>query len=253
VGLAPEWPWGAAVDPFTPFYLSPDPEPLAHSRRTGLRERLLVVPLLVSVAINDPKGVRPPFDVHIVATGPALAGDTVTLNVPFADDSRERKLNSSKGKVLTKRWLGVFPVVSRRSSFQIQATIVASTDGSPASSGAARVAQSDGSALTVRADFPEAPSATSLPPSDQTALVGSLARQSVDGFDVKSIFEAVTTAASQVQAKLSQVRGTSEISIGDMFEMQMLMNHLSQLSEMSTSVISAINEAIASQARNVKG
>ena len=37
-----------------------------------------------------------------------------------------------------------------------------------------------------------------------------------------------------------------------MFEMQMLMNHLSQLSEMATSVVSASNSAIADMARNVK-
>ncbi|MBV9941051.1 MAG: DUF5407 family protein, partial [Solirubrobacterales bacterium] len=36
------------------------------------------------------------------------------------------------------------------------------------------------------------------------------------------------------------------------FEMQMLMNRLSQLSEMATSVASATNSAIASMARNVK-
>ena len=42
------------------------------------------------------------------------------------------------------------------------------------------------------------------------------------------------------------------ISISDMFEMQMMMNKLSQLSEMSTGIVSATNTAIASMARNVK-
>lgn len=40
--------------------------------------------------------------------------------------------------------------------------------------------------------------------------------------------------------------------VADMFAMQMLMNHLSQLSEMSTSVVSAANSAISSMARNIK-
>jgi len=35
--------------------------------------------------------------------------------------------------------------------------------------------------------------------------------------------------------------------------MQLLMNHLSQVSEMSTSIVSASNSAISSMARNVKG
>jgi hypothetical protein len=34
--------------------------------------------------------------------------------------------------------------------------------------------------------------------------------------------------------------------------MQMLMNHLSQLSEMATAVVSSANSAISSMARNVK-
>ena len=42
------------------------------------------------------------------------------------------------------------------------------------------------------------------------------------------------------------------ISIGHMLETQMLMNRLSHLSEMSTSIISASNSAISSLARNIK-
>jgi len=38
-----------------------------------------------------------------------------------------------------------------------------------------------------------------------------------------------------------------------MFDRQMGMNKLSQVSEMSTSIISAMNTAINSMARNVKG
>ena len=38
-----------------------------------------------------------------------------------------------------------------------------------------------------------------------------------------------------------------------MFEMQMLMNHLSQLEESTTQVVSVVNDAISSMARNVKG
>lgn len=74
------------------------------------------------------------------------------------------------------------------------------------------------------------------------------------GFGVQSLFKIIHDATISAKAKLLDIKNRrSSISIGDMFEMQMLMNHLSQLSEMSTSVVSASNSAIASMARNVKG
>lgn len=74
------------------------------------------------------------------------------------------------------------------------------------------------------------------------------------GFSVKSLFSMVHDATLSARTKLAEIKDQqSAISIGDMFEMQMLMNHLSQLSEMSTSVVSASHTAISSMARNVKG
>ena len=79
------------------------------------------------------------------------------------------------------------------------------------------------------------------------------AAQSLLGFSVKDLFSIVNDATVDAKTKLSQIKSRrSAISIGDMFEMQMLMNHLSQLSEMSTAVVSASNQAISSMARNVK-
>jgi hypothetical protein len=73
------------------------------------------------------------------------------------------------------------------------------------------------------------------------------------GFSVDELFSIVNDATAQVTEKLKVMKGKgSTISIGEMFEMQMLMNHLSQLSEMSTGVVSASNTAISSMARNVK-
>lgn len=73
------------------------------------------------------------------------------------------------------------------------------------------------------------------------------------GFGVQTLFQIVNDATVSAKAKLLEIKNRrSAISIGDMFEMQMLMNHLSQLSEMSTSVVSASNAAIMSMARNVK-
>lgn len=77
---------------------------------------------------------------------------------------------------------------------------------------------------------------------------------SQSGFSVQNLFSLVNVATTSAKAKLLEIQQRrSAISIGDMFEMQMLMNHLSQLSEMSTSVVSASNTAISSMARNVKG
>ena len=74
------------------------------------------------------------------------------------------------------------------------------------------------------------------------------------GFGVQSLFKVISDATISAKTKLLEIKNRrSAISIGDMFEMQMLMNHLSQLSEMSTSVVSASNTAISSMARNVKG
>jgi len=73
------------------------------------------------------------------------------------------------------------------------------------------------------------------------------------GFSVAQLFRLVNNATASCNAKLSEIQGSnSSISIGDMFEMQMLMNHLSQLSEMATAVVSSANSAISSMARNVK-
>jgi len=64
----------------------------------------------------------------------------------------------------------------------------------------------------------------------------------------------INESTKNVTEKLRSMKNNSdEISIGEMFEMQMLMNHLSQLSEMCTSVVAAMNTSIMSMSRNVKG
>jgi hypothetical protein len=75
-----------------------------------------------------------------------------------------------------------------------------------------------------------------------------------EGLNVSALFSLVNDATISAKTKLLQIQALrSAISIGDMFEMQMLMNHLSQLSEMATAVVSASNTAITSMSRNVKG
>lgn len=75
-----------------------------------------------------------------------------------------------------------------------------------------------------------------------------------NSFLVSALFRLVNEATVSARAKLIEIQNRkSAVSIGDMFEMQMLMNHLSQLSEMATSVVSAANTSIMSMCRNVKG
>lgn len=77
--------------------------------------------------------------------------------------------------------------------------------------------------------------------------------QKHNGLDVKVLFKIVNGAVSSAQEKLKLIKENKEnISIGDMFEMQMLMNHLSQLSEMSTATVAAFNACIMSMTRNLK-
>ncbi|MDF2549013.1 MAG: hypothetical protein K0S07_80 [Chlamydiales bacterium] len=77
--------------------------------------------------------------------------------------------------------------------------------------------------------------------------------QDRQAFFMSGLISIVESATVSAKLKISAIKNKkSSISIADMFEMQMLMNHLSQLSEMCTSVVSAANTAISSMARNVK-
>lgn len=76
---------------------------------------------------------------------------------------------------------------------------------------------------------------------------------SEQGFRIDFLVSIVNDATVSAKQKLQILQARrSSISIADMFDMQMLMNHLSQLSEMSTNVVSSANTSIASMARNVK-
>lgn len=73
------------------------------------------------------------------------------------------------------------------------------------------------------------------------------------GFTVNTLIGIINNAVGSAKAKLLEIQNNrSSVSIADMFEMQMIMNQLSQLSEMTTDVVSASNTAISSMARNIK-
>jgi hypothetical protein len=74
-----------------------------------------------------------------------------------------------------------------------------------------------------------------------------------ESFDKGFLLDVVNDAAKKAKAKLAQIKAAGDtINIGDMFDMQMAMNHLSQLSEMCSSVVNACNTSMSSMARNTK-
>ena len=71
-------------------------------------------------------------------------------------------------------------------------------------------------------------------------------------FHVSALFSLIDKATTSAKRKLSTIQSNnSSVSIGDMFEMQMLMNHLSQLSSMATNVVSASNSSISEMTRKI--
>jgi len=72
-------------------------------------------------------------------------------------------------------------------------------------------------------------------------------------FQWSTVISLVDDMVLQATTKLDDISDAgSSISIGNMFDMQLLMNRLSQMSEMSTNVMSAANSAATSFARNTK-
>ena len=74
------------------------------------------------------------------------------------------------------------------------------------------------------------------------------------GVSFTVLVDEIERLTTQAKSKIATIRSMrSAMSIADMFDLQMGMNKLSQVSEMSTSIISAMNTAIMSMGRNVKG
>lgn len=70
----------------------------------------------------------------------------------------------------------------------------------------------------------------------------------------ETLIDSIEGLSTVVKSKIAMIQAKkSAMSIGDMFDLQMAMNRLSQFSEMSTSVIAAMNTSINSMARNIKG
>lgn len=74
------------------------------------------------------------------------------------------------------------------------------------------------------------------------------------GVSFSVLVDEIERLTQVTKSKIAQIRSKrSAMSIADMFDLQMAMNKLTQFSEMSTSVISAMNSSISTLNRNIKG
>lgn len=74
------------------------------------------------------------------------------------------------------------------------------------------------------------------------------------GFSIKTLQATIKDAEAVVLEKLTTIKNKSqdEINIGDMFDIQWMMNKFSQLSEMTSSLVAAMHQAVSSMNRNIK-
>ena len=74
------------------------------------------------------------------------------------------------------------------------------------------------------------------------------------GFKIEDLQKTIKDAEAVVIEKLATIKGKAQdkIDIGDLFDMQWMMNKFSQLSEMSSAVLAGAHAAIQSITRNVK-
>ena len=85
-----------------------------------------------------------------------------------------------------------------------------------------------------------------------TSGTATVAFLNTSRFDLTRLIDLVNQVSNDAKTKLNNIGALNEaVSIGDMFSMQMLINHLTQMSAMSTAVVNAINQAIID--RGVKG
>jgi hypothetical protein len=72
------------------------------------------------------------------------------------------------------------------------------------------------------------------------------------GISFSALVSAIEDLTMVAKSKIAMIRSKrSSMSIADMFDLQMAMNRLSQLSDMSTSVIQAMNNSVSTMAKNV--
>lgn len=87
---------------------------------------------------------------------------------------------------------------------------------------------------------------------EQRARQGHITRRSDDGLSVTARFEIISRETLDAKTKLLDIERTEDVSNGDIVKMQVLMNRISQLSDLSSDLVSATTAAIKSMASNLK-
>jgi hypothetical protein len=75
------------------------------------------------------------------------------------------------------------------------------------------------------------------------------AKSGVSAQKLKAVIEA---QQAEIKRLLDKMVKQDEIDIPDLYNLQVMLNHLSQLTEMNISIMASMNEMIASMARNIK-
>jgi hypothetical protein len=102
-------------------------------------------------------------------------------------------------------------------------------------------------------DRPDHESRTHAAPSNVTTAKAASAKAS-GNISVNHLIDAIREGQAAVKDKLTHLfpAKDDDVSIANMFEMEMLKNHFSQISDMPSNVVSPSNAAIAGMARNFR-
>jgi len=121
-------------------------------------------------------------------------------------------------------------------------------------------AEAKAAAAALKAEEGKKPSTASLSqPSGKAGAAGGNGAPATTGgtiadkFDTQALLQIVNDGAKgqKAQSTTAATASGQTVSIADMFQMQMLMNHFSQASEMSGAVLSAQNSAVENMSRSL--
>jgi uncharacterized protein YqiB (DUF1249 family) len=78
------------------------------------------------------------------------------------------------------------------------------------------------------------------------------AKSGISAKALMKIIEAQSAEINRLLAEMQKEQEEEEIEISDLFRLQIMVNTISQITEMNMSVISAMNQTIAAMVRNIK-
>ena len=72
------------------------------------------------------------------------------------------------------------------------------------------------------------------------------------GSPTRSLIAVIEAQTAEIERLIEEMRQQEEVDISDLLTLQFMANMLSQITEMSSSVLAAMNDAISSALRNAK-